>query len=107
MANQSTQLSSAVRFIAILICIIFMVFVIWKIYRDNFNLKRVAWPPEIYKCPDYWTFEDGVCRNTENIGSGAKTVEPIQKGWKKEDLKAKCKWTKTNNVPWHGVDNLC
>jgi len=107
MAKQESQLAGATRFILILVCIIFLVFVVWKIYRDNFRLKDVAWPPEIYKCPDYWTFENGTCNNKEKLGKGEETVEPIQPGYNNRQLKRKCRWTKKNKVPWHGVDNLC
>ena len=107
MANQDSGLSNIVKIVAITVCVIFMIFVIWKIYRDNYNLKKVAWPPEIYKCPDYWTFENGRCKNTENIGSGVRSVRPIQPGYSTKSLKKRCKWTKKNNVPWHGIDNLC
>ena len=67
--------TSVTKFIVIAVCILFMVFVIWKLYRDNMasvDSTAVYWPPEINKCPDYWTYkEDGLCHSYDN------SVSPI------------------------------
>ena len=53
-------MTDAVKFVVIGVCLLFLVFVIWKLYRDNAALSSedaIYWPPKINKCPDYWTYK--------------------------------------------------
>jgi hypothetical protein len=103
-ASQDT-LKTVVKFIVIAVCLVFVVFVIWKIYRDNYLQQNIAWPPEIHKCPDYWVYDksDGKCH--EQGGDGV--TDPIGKNSTNEDLIKLCEKMKENNTAWEGIDKLC
>lgn len=95
------------KFVTLAVCLVFIIFVIWKLYRDNMALRgddAIYWPPEINKCPDYWTFkEDGMCHN----GAGIKVTEPLTGNVTEEQLYEKCLQMKAEKIPWEGIDNLC
>ena len=62
----------------------------------------IYWPPEINKCPDYWTFEkDGKCHRN------GQSMEPLMGDVTPEQLVEKCEYVKEHKIPWEGVDNLC
>jgi hypothetical protein len=101
----SVSVDTIMKFAVITVCILFLIFVIWKLYRDNIALKgedSIYWPPEINKCPDYWTYTtDGKCHN------GDQTMEPLLGDVTGEILVAKCEEIKKQNIPWEGIDDLC
>ena len=93
-----------VKYIVVAICILFMVFVIYKLYRDSVaaSSETVYWPPEINRCPDYWVYEDdGLCH-----GNGS-TMEPLSADVTDADLINTCNNIKAQGIAWEGVDNLC
>ena len=98
--------SNILKFVVIAVCLLFLIFVAWKLYRDNKALRGddyIYWPPEINKCPDYWTFkEDGLCHN----GTGSFT-NPLTGDVTQEELHEKCLQMKAEKIPWEGIDNLC
>jgi len=99
--------SIIVKCVVIALCLLFMVFVIWKLYQDSVSVQEidgqvVYWPPEINRCPDYWTYEnDGKCHNN---GS---TVNALTAPVGATDLKTTCDNMKKLDIPWEGIDNLC
>ena len=100
-------ISSVVKFLVIAICLLFMVFVIWKLYRDNMNAQGIGgdsiyWPPEINKCPDYWVYkQDGKCHRDGQV------MDPLTGNVTPEQLVAKCEEVKQAGIPWEGIDTLC
>ena len=104
--------TSIVKYIVLAVCLLFLAFVIWKLYRDNLGVTAedgIYWPPEINRCPDYWTYKsDGLCHN-DNFDY---TIEPLVGPVEALDLEARCievsKQTELPDViPWEGIDNLC
>ena len=99
--------TSVIKFIVIAVCLVFMIFVIWKLYRDNMasvDSTTVYWPPEINKCPDYWTYkEDGKCHSYD---ASVDPIEPLTGTVTSEMLTNTCK-SLNGQIPWEGVDNLC
>ncbi len=90
----------------------------WKQYKEE--QASLTWPRVIAPCPDYWIHEgNNKCKNQFNLGTCPKdpktSMAMIQgsvdfngnmyKG-KDGDI-AKCKWAKTCNTTWEGIDNLC
>jgi hypothetical protein len=54
-----------VLIIAIVMLIAAMIFIGYALYRQT---SDIAWPPEIPKCPDYWTVDaSGNCTNTYTV----------------------------------------
>ena len=98
MANHN----SIVKAVVIFFCIIFLVFVGWKLYRDNFLQKQdMFWPPEINKCPDYYVYEnDGYCYK-----KGKPRVKAIPHDVTPDVLKNICQDMKKNGIVWSGLDN--
>ena len=98
--------STITKIIIIAICLLFLIFVLWKLYRDHMatfgNDDAIYWPPEINKCPDYWTYKaDGKChRNGE-------TTDPLIGNVTEAQLLEKCEEMKSAGIPWEGIDNLC
>ena len=99
--------STIFKFVILALCLLFIIFVVWKLYRDNMALRgdddAIYWPPEINKCPDYWTFKEGECHN----GAGSKVTDPLTGNVTKEQLHEKCLRMKDEKIPWEGIDNLC
>lgn len=97
MANQSI-----VRGVVVVICIAFLVFVGWKLYRDNFlEEQNIFWPPEINKCPDYYTYKrDGYCYK-----KGKPKIKAIPYNVTPNQLKRLCKQMKRKKIVWSGLDN--
>lgn len=96
--------NSSMKFVTIGVCLLFIIFVIWKLYRDNIAYTgedAIYWPPEIDKCPDYWEFKNGKCHR------GGQTIEPLSGDVTAEQLITRCEQVKAMNVPWEGIDNLC
>jgi hypothetical protein len=99
-------ITSVIKFLVIAVCLLFIVFVIWKLYRDNINAQvtgaNMYWPPEINKCPDYWVYkDDGKCHRNGQVR------DPLTSNVTAEQLIAKCEEIKKASLPWEGVDNLC
>ena len=94
------------KFIIVAVCLVFIVFVIWKLYRDNIALQgqdAIYWPPEINKCPDYWTYKsDGKCHK-----DGNDPIDPLVGNVDEVQLLEKCEQMKAAGIPWEGIDNLC
>ena len=83
------------------------------------NYENQLFPPEIAKCPDYWTPSydpnDGeFCNYTgknPDLGSDGNDNGTFQTGYRKQfpvttgkfDRKQKCKWASENNVLWDGI----
>lgn len=95
--------ASIVKFIVIALSLLFVIFVIWKLYRDNINEEALnTWPPVVAKCPDYWTYkDDGLCHHNND------TMSPLTEDSTEDDLIAKCAEIKEAGIPWEGIDNLC
>ena len=93
------------KFIIVALCLVFIVFVIWKLYRDNLALQgedAIYWPPDINKCPDYWTYKsDGKCHRDGNV------TDPLVGNVGEAQLLEKCEEMKAAGIPWEGIDNLC
>ena len=99
--------TTIVKYTVLAVCLLFMAFVIWKLYRDNLAVSSetaVYWPPEINRCPDYWTYKsDGKCHND----GFSFTIEPLIGKAEDVDLLAKCREIKNlTGVAWEGIDNL-
>tara|TARA_B100000963_G_C22393331_1_gene565483 strand:+ start:332 stop:643 length:312 start_codon:yes stop_codon:yes gene_type:complete len=98
--------NNIVKICVIAVCVIFMCFVCWKLYRDYIAINAddaIDWPPEINKCPDYWTYKsDGMCHNSDGTATMDPLIGPIDKEGKA--LIAKCG---SIDVPWEGIDHLC
>ena len=94
-----------VKYIVLALCILFLVFVVWKLYRDSVAASEELsyWPPEINICPDYWIYDstDGKCH------SGDDTMDPLPTDATDDDLLNACRDAATAGIPWEGVDNLC
>ena len=107
----SFQPTTIIKYSVLALCLLFMAFVIWKLYRDNLGVTAedgIYWPPEINRCPDYWTYKsDGKCHN-DNFNF---TIDPlmISTPVTEDDLIAKCSDLKDKypGVAWEGIDNLC
>ena len=108
--------NNIVKICVIAVCVIFMCFVCWKLYRDHMAINAddaIAWPPEINKCPDYWEVKgDGRCENVHKVGlckAGGDNVmdfnDPVFEG--KKGMYRKCSWSKQCEAPWEGIDSLC
>ena len=98
--------NNLIKFVMIAVCLLFIVFVIWKLYRDNMGAQGIGgdavyWPPEIDKCPDYWEYKNGKCRRD------GKTIAPLAGDITPNELIARCEEVNAANIPWEGVDNLC
>jgi len=98
----------------------------WKEEREN-----LQWPPEITECPDYWlSVGKHKCKNVYNLGkcptkhgeqelqgefdfrshlniSSNDTAELNKLMYTTDALKKKCKWAKSCDASWEGVDDLC
>lgn len=73
--NQGSGLGSGLNFqrivliIAIIMLIVAMIFIGYALYKQS---SDITWPPEIPKCPDYWTYDatkTPPCANTKNIAN--------------------------------------
>ena len=109
-AKKSYIISLIIKILVISICVLFMIFVIWKIIRYTvLQQDDIAWPPIINKCPDYWNYENGVCQNVykKEEDPAPDTVQPIPENVTNEKLIELCNWTNQYTVPWDGIDNLC
>ena len=64
--NSSFNFQRIVIIIAIIMLIASMIFIGYALYDQSSN---ITWPPEIPKCPDYWTLgSDGKkCTNTTGM----------------------------------------
>ena len=100
----NTVAANVIKFIVIAVCLLFIVFVIWKLYRDNIDVQdSISWPPVIGKCPDYWVYDsDGNCH-----GEDGKVIVPLTGEITQEQLIAKCEEVKNAGIPWDGIDSLC
>ena len=101
------NVTTIVKYTVLAVCLLFMAFVIWKLYRDNSFVSSenvVYWPPEINRCPDYWTYKsDGKCHND----GFDFTIEPLIGEAEGVDLLAKCREIKGyTGVAWEGIDSL-
>ena len=94
---------NVIKFLVIAICLLFLVFVIWKLYRDNIDAQdAVSWPPVIAKCPEYWVYsDDGKCH-----GGNGQVMDPLTGEMTQEQLVAKCEEVQTAGIPWEGIDIL-
>lgn len=67
-ALSSLNFQRIVIIIAIIMLIGAMVFIGYALY--NQSSASGAWPPEIPKCPDFWTVgSDGTCTNTNKVSN--------------------------------------
>ena len=70
---------------------------------------------QILECPDYWeTVGKNICKNSNKIGKCSITPGNDTMDFNDEiftntqsGLYSKCKWAKSCNVVWGGVDKLC
>ena len=105
------QVTAIVKYIVVTVCLLFIAFVIWKLYRDNLAVSSetaVYWPPEINRCPDYWTYKsDGKCHNDDFDF----TIDPLIGNVTESELILRCDEINNNElytgVAWEGIDNLC
>lgn len=59
--NSSFNFQRIVIIIAIIMLIASMIFIGYALYDQSSN---ITWPPEIPKCPDFWTVDkNGTCNN--------------------------------------------
>jgi len=86
--------------------LLFTLFIIAILIRKS--SKKLDFPPETAKCPDYWTLNsDQKCMNTKGLGSCTgdmdfNTDEYSGKRGKDE----KCNWAKGCGVEWDGITNI-
>jgi hypothetical protein len=70
---------------------------------------------QMLECPDYWeTVGKNICKNTNKIGKCSITPGNDTMDFNDEIFTnsqsgnySKCKWAKSCNVVWGGVDKLC
>lgn len=94
----------------------FVIYYLYKAYKDaNNSLKKKDDRP-IPKCPDYWeSIEEGKCQNTHKISKC--NLDPYPDNIanfndamftnKVSGNYMKCKWSKECHAPWEGIDDLC
>lgn len=103
------DLAFLVKVLVVTICILFAIFVIWKIYKAT-QQNPDNWPPEINKCPDYWTYNEDKdkCLNVYNLGNNnVESVNPITKESSDREIKEACNKAFNNKYKWSGVDDKC
>lgn len=81
--------------------------------------QKQTWPINISACPDYWVHEgDNKCKNPFGVGQCPKGQDGEAVVGGTQDFSSnlyqgldgkfeKCKWAKTCNTSWEGIDNLC
>ena len=88
------------------------------LYNNYKNLKNSIMPTAtipIAQCPDYWdSIGDKKCQNSKSLGSCSVTPGANIMDFSGEIFTnantgnyAKCKWAKSCNVSWGGIDRLC
>jgi len=71
--------------------------------------EHQLFPPEVPPCPDYWTYEDGKCKNVKDLGNGSCNSDEPFSAKKYQGLKGrkeKCKFAKQCNITWDGLTNV-
>ena len=81
-------------------------------YSIQAKKRRKAGPRNVNSCPDYWVkTKNGNCKNQFNIGlcllpqGEINFNEPRYQG--ENGKYEKCRWARTCEASWEGVDNLC
>ena len=104
MSFQKTVLVTAS---VILIISLIVIALILKIAKSN-----TKYPPEIGVCPDYFLPKSlNVCSNPKNLGKnlGDEVTFDGDKACggdcNKNNLLARCRWSKLNGVQWDGITN--
>lgn len=86
--------------------LLFTLFIIAILMRKS--AKKVDFPPETAKCPDYWTLnQNGECVNTKGLGSCTEDINFDTDEYRgKLGKVAKCNWAKSCGVEWDGITNI-
>ena len=103
--------------IAIIVFIIFMIFIAILLYRSKYY---VAFPPTVSQCPDYWIDKQDqngssdadnssqMCTNVKNLGNVScdKTMDFTGSFWQGATGTCnKYKWAKSCDLTWDGITN--
>jgi|UniRef100_A0A6C0BZF5 hypothetical protein len=91
----------------ILIISLIVIALILKIAKSN-----TKYPPEIGVCPDYFLPKSGnVCSNPKGLGKNLGDEVTFNGDMacggdcNKNNLLARCRWSKENGVQWDGITN--
>ena len=72
--------------------------------------EHQLYPPEVPPCPDYWTYEDGMCKNTKGLGNkGVDCGDKKFTAKKYQGVKGReerCKFAKQCEIEWDGLTNV-
>lgn len=94
---------------------LFLIYYIYTVYKSMTKDKKKDTRP-YPKCPDYWESEgNSKCKNTHKIGLCRTGKAPNDSVDFSDDIFTnkmtgnymKCKWAKSCQVPWEGIDDLC
>lgn len=86
--------------------LLFILFIIAILIRKS--SKKVDFPPETAKCPDYWTLDpqQGCIKPNEMSTSCGNTNFDTDEYRGKLGKVAKCNWAKDCKVEWDGISNI-
>ena len=89
-----------VLMISIVIFVVLMLFIGTMMYRAK---KTRKFPPQITRCPDYWTVDkDGKCNNPRGLGVGCAEGS----NWVDlPTLEKKCEFARSCGIEWDGITN--
>ena len=107
----ATTVIYIVGFLAMAIALIYL----YNFYKTFKGTTGTTVPNSYPDCPDYWeSIGNGVCRNTNFIGSCAKTPGSNTVDFSGDIFTnvntgayAKCKWSQACNMAWSGVERIC
>ena len=110
LSNSNDDYVFILIFIAIIVIYIYFKYTQWK-NRETFINDNLTKYSISEKCPDYWVLEDGtdICNNVNKVGnSSLETMDfSISNYTGLNGNINKCNWSKSNDIPWTGIDNLC
>lgn len=85
------------------IVVVFLIFVIFStVYERVFNPKIQDWPPNVSRCPSYWTISSDLktcTRGEVNQGTG----EPVVNSYNGTNLNESKVFARDKKVYWDGV----